>query len=168
MLEPPCAAASQGERGQGECTVRSGSTFTQSLLSWPTCHKYLVSLLEDCTFIHILKKALKHNHYWANINMNHQPDDDVKGTRFASSGLVLDRIWWNVVAYPNIHHPRAVRTARGSWIYVPLRTDLDRDFPEVLHVWGMASDCGNRPILCTICTAGCLILIVSPKKFKWR
>ena len=92
MLEPSCAAASQGERGQGECTVGFGATFTQSLLLWPTCHKHLVSLLEDCSLIHILKKSLKHNHYWAKINMSHQPDDDVKGTRFASLDLVLDRI----------------------------------------------------------------------------
>ena len=34
----------------------------------------------------------QHNHYyWAEINMSHQPDD-VKGTRFASWDLVLDRI----------------------------------------------------------------------------
>ena len=92
MLEPPCAAASQGERGQGECTVRSGTTFTESLLSWPTFHKHLVFLFEDCSFIHILKKSLKLNHYGAKINMSHQPDDDVKETRFASSGVVLDRI----------------------------------------------------------------------------
>ena len=59
----------------------------------PLFHKHLVFLLEDCGFIHILKKSLKHNnHYWAKINMSHQPDDDVKETRFASSGVVLDRI----------------------------------------------------------------------------
>ena len=80
------------ERGTKVNVPLFGATFTQSLLLWPTCHKHLVSLLEDCSLIHILKKSLKHNHYWAKINMSHQPDDDVKGTRFASSDLVLDRI----------------------------------------------------------------------------
>ena len=47
----------------------------------------LVFLLEDCSFIHIFKKSLKHNHYWAKINMSHQQDVDVK-----SLDLVLDRI----------------------------------------------------------------------------
>ena len=58
----------------------------------PLFHKHLVFLLEDCSFIHILKKSLKLNHYGAKINMSHQPDNDVKETRFASSGVVLDRI----------------------------------------------------------------------------
>ena len=95
--------------GKVNVPLRFGATFTQSLLFWPTYHKHLVSLLEDCSLIHILKKSLKHNHYWAKINMSHQPDDDVKGTRFAYLDLVPDRIWWNIVAFPNIHHPRAVR-----------------------------------------------------------
>ena len=58
----------------------------------PLFHKHLVFLFEDCSFIHILKKSLKLNHYGAKINMSHQPEYDVKGTRFASSELVLDRI----------------------------------------------------------------------------
>ena len=78
--------------GKVNVPLRFGATFTQSLLFWPTCHKHLVSLLEDCSLIHILKKSLKHNHYWAKINMSHQPDDDVKGTRFAYLDLVPDRI----------------------------------------------------------------------------
>ena len=78
--------------GKVNVPLRFGATFTQSLLFWPTYHKHLVSLLEDCSLIHILKKSLKHNHYWAKINMSHQPDDDVKGTRFAYLDLVPDRI----------------------------------------------------------------------------
>ena len=92
----------------------------------------------------------QHNHYyWAEINMSHQPDD-VKGTRFASWDLVLDRIWWNVVAFPNIHHPRALTTAGGSWIYVPLRTDLDQDFPTMRpHTMVVGRWLENRAGICT-------------------
>ena len=83
LLESPLLPPAK-EREPGEFTVRFGVTFTQSLLCWPTCHKHLVSLLEDCSLIHILKKSLKHNHYcWAEI-MSHQPDYDVKSTSFAS------------------------------------------------------------------------------------
>ena len=33
---------------------------------------------------------------------------------------------------------------------MPLRTDLDRDFPEVHHVWCVADDWRNGPVFCTI------------------
>ena len=38
------------EGGQGECTVSFWS-LSQSLLYWPTSHKHLVFLLEDCSLI---------------------------------------------------------------------------------------------------------------------
>ena len=101
------AAASQGE-GAGEWTVGFVVTFIQTLLCWPTCHKHLVYCLKIVVLKISLKSPLKHNHYcWAEISVSHQPDDG-KGTRFASWDLVLDRLWWNIIAFPNIHHLKAV------------------------------------------------------------
>ena len=46
---------------------------------------------------------------WAEINLSHQPDYDdvILSTRFASWDLVLDKIWWTFVAFPNNHPLRA-------------------------------------------------------------
>ena len=51
---------------------------------WSFCLKIVV--------LTYLDKVFKTQSLWAEINMSHQPVDDVKGTMFASSDLVLDRI----------------------------------------------------------------------------
>ena len=68
----------QGERGQVNASLDPAPLSLKACYLGPLFHKHLVFLLEDCSFIHILKKSLKLNHYGAKINMSHQPDDDVK------------------------------------------------------------------------------------------
>ena len=82
-------------------------------LSLKVCYfgPLVTNILSFCLKIVVLTyldKVFKTQSLWAEINMSHQPVDDVKGTMFASSDLVLDRIWWYIVAFPNIHHPGAV------------------------------------------------------------
>ena len=79
------------ERGTKVNVPLFGATFTQSLLLGPL----VTNILSFCLKIVVLTyldKVFKTQSLWAKINMSHQPVDDVKGTMFASSDLVLDRI----------------------------------------------------------------------------
>ena len=66
-------------------------------LSLKACYfgPLVTNILSFCLKIVVLTyldKVFKTQSLWAKINMSHQPVDDVKGTIFASSDLVLDRI----------------------------------------------------------------------------
>ena len=67
--------------------------FSPSLLNWPTSHKHLVFCLK-IVVLHLEKVSKTQSLSWAEINLSHQPDYDdvILSTRFASWGLVLDRI----------------------------------------------------------------------------
>ena len=64
MLEPPCAAVSQGERGQVNAPLDPAPLSLKACYLGPLFHKHLVFLLEDCSFTHIFKKSLKHNNHY--------------------------------------------------------------------------------------------------------
>ena len=71
--------------------------------------KFFPHIHKEFVVFYLEKVSKTQSLSWAEINLSHQPDYDdvILSTRFASWDLVLDKIWWTFVAFPNNHPLRA-------------------------------------------------------------